>query len=183
MGKAAMFAAWMFVIVSIAGNVMAGDVGFVRTQLTEGITDSDNVVTVSSTEGFPSVGIIVIGDERIAYSDLSSTTFEGTLAQPLVRGAESTDAVAHNTGDIAATVQGGMMNTAANYHVAVLADAAGAQAFLTVPVNLLRLFGSFLFLPLEFLGTDLQFLTIVWAVFGIGFLVAFFIALAGGRRV
>jgi len=76
-----------------------------------------------------------------------------------------------------------MMNTAATYHVAVMADAAGLQAFLAKPVAFFQFIGSFFFLPLRFLGTDLEILAMIWAVVGIGVIIALFVAMAGGRRV
>jgi len=178
-----MFMLFMFIIVNIASNVMAGQVDFARTQLTAGIDDDDTTITVSSTTGFADVGMIVIGDERIVYSDTTGTTFVGSLAQPLIRGTGGTEAVAHNSGARVSTLQGAMMNTAADYHIAVMADAAGLQAFVAKPVAFFQLIGSFIFLPLTFLGTDLQILTVFWGVIGAGMLIALFIVLAGGRRV
>lgn len=178
-----MFMMFMFVIVTIASNVMSGEMGFARTALTADIDDDDDIITVARTIGFPDVGLIIIGDERIAYSDTSATTFEGSIAQPLLRGTGDTEAVAHPTGAKVSTLQGAMLNTAADYHIAVLADAAGLQAFVAIPVAALQLIGSFIFLPLTFLGTDLQILTVFWGVIGAGMLIALFIVLAGGRRV
>lgn len=183
MGKGMMFMAFMFVIVCIAGSVMAGQIDFARTHLTADITATDTTITVVSTEGFPDTGIIVIGDERIGHSSTANTTFNGSLAQPMLRGTGGTDAVGHLINSQVTTVPGGMMNTAANYHIAVMADAAGLQAFIAKPLAFFQLIGSFLFLPLSFLGTDLQILTILWAVIGIGMTVSLFISLAGGRRV
>jgi len=183
MGKGFMFMVFMFIIVSLGGNVVAGEVDFARTALTADIDDDDTTITVSSTIGFPSVGIIVIGDERIAYATTTNTTFAGNLAQPVLRGTSGTEAVAHSSGARVSTVPGAMLNTAANYHVAVIADASGAQAFLAKPIAVFQLVGSFFFLPLTFLGTDLQILTVFWAVIGIGMTIALFVALAGGRRV
>lgn len=178
-----MFMLFMFIIVSLASNVMAGNVGFVRTALTAGIDDDDTTITVLSTTGYPGVGLIIIGDERIAYSDTTGTTFVGSLAQPLLRGTGGTEAVAHSEGAKVSTLQGAMLNTAADYHIAVLADSAGLQAFVAKPTAFFQLIGSFIFLPLTFLGTDLQILTVFWGVIGAGMLISLFIVLAGGRRV
>lgn len=183
MGKAFMFLVFMFIVVTIAGNVVSGQIDFAKTQLTVAIDDDDATLTVSSTTGFPSPGIIIIGDERIAYASTTSTTFRGNPAQPLLRGAEGTDAVAHSSGERVSTVPGAMMNTAANYHIAVMADASGLQAFIAKPVAFFQVIGSFFFLPLTFLGTDLQILAVFWAVIGIGVTVSLFATLAGGRRV
>ena len=155
-----MFMMFMFVIVNLASNVMQGQVDFARTELTAGIDDADTTITVSSTTGFPNVGMIIIGDERIAYADTTGTTFVGSLAQPLLRGTGETDAIAHSVGAKVSTLQGAMMNTAADYHIAVLADASGLLAFVAKGVSFFQLIGSFIFLPLTFLGTDLQILTV-----------------------
>lgn len=175
--------AFMFVIVCIAGSVMAGQIDFARTRLTVAVTATDTSIPVVSTEGFPDVAILVLGGERIGYSSTTATTFDGSLAQPMLRGTQDTEAVAHLEGRQVTTIPGAMMNTAASYHIAVMADAAGLQAFIAKPLAFFQLIGSFLFLPLSFLGTDLQILTILWAVIGIGMTVSLFISLAGGRRV
>ena len=183
MGKAFMFLMFMFVIVSLGGNVIAGEVDFARTRLTIDHTANVTTITVSSTAGFPDTGIIVIEDERIGYASITATTFKGNLASPLLRGTSGTTAVAHSSGAIVSTVPGAMMNTAATYHIAVLADASGLQAFVAKPVAFFQLIGSFFFLPLSFLGTDLEIITVLWGVIGIGVTIALFATLAGGRRV
>lgn len=183
MGKATMFMMFVWLIVCIAGSVAQGYIDFVRTSLTVAIDDDDATITVKRTEGFPDSGIIVIRDERIAYSSTTATTFTGNLARPLVRGAENTEAVAHEIGEHVATVQGSMMNSSAAYNIAVMADASGLQAFISAPLAFFALLGSFFFLPIQFLGTDLQILTYIWAVIGVGMLASLTISLAGGRRV
>ena len=178
-----MFMLFMFIIVNIASNVMQGQMDFARTALTADIAADDDTIPVLSTTGFSDVGLIIIGDERIAYSDTTATTFDETIAQPLLRGTGGTDAVAHSSGAKVSTLSGAMMNTAADYHIAVLADASGLQAFVAKPVAFFQLIGSFIFLPFTFLGTDLQILTVFWGVIGAGMLISLFILLAGGRRV
>lgn len=187
MGKGVIFVAFLFLIVCIAGSVMAGYVDFANTRLTVALTAVGTTVTVSSTRGFPEVGIIEIGKERIAYSNTTATTFTGGgvlgLTNPLLRGSQGTEAVTHATGAQVRTPAGGMFNQQMQYSLAVLSDSAGLQAFFAKPTAALQLLGSFFFLPLQFFGTDLQILGIVWSVVGIGMLVAFFISMAGGRRV
>jgi len=183
MGKLTMFMVFMFIIVNIAGGVMTGELDFARTHLTVAIDDDDTTITVASTEGFPTPGIIDIGGERIAYSSITTTTFRGNPARPLLRGVGGTTAIAHSINAQVATPQGAMMNTAMNYNTAVIADSTGAMAFVSTPIAVLTLIGSFLFLPLQFLGTDLQILTVFWAVIGIGMIISFAMATIGGRRV
>ncbi len=178
-----MFLMFVFIIVTIAGNVIQGQSDFARTKLTIAIDGTITTITVASTQGFPGTGVIVIEDEHIGYAAKTGTTFIGTGAQPLLRGTEGTAKAAHTINKQVATVPGAILNASSNYYVAVLADAAGIQAFIAKPLAAIQLFGSFFFLPLSFLGTDLQILGVIWAVFGAGTLVCFVITMAGGRRV
>ena len=186
-GRTVMFMVWMFIVVGIAANTMQGQLDFARTRLTADISATADTITVSSTTGFPGVGIVEINGERIAYAHKTATTFEGSgllgTVNPLVRGTGGTTAIAHTTGEQVATIQGAMLNTAMNYNLAVIADPTGLMAFVSVPKAFLSLLGSFLFLPLQFLGTDLQILTIFWAVIGIGLLISITAALVTGRRI
>ena len=175
--------AFMWLIVCISGSVMQGSVATNATELTADITAVSTTITVESTDGFLETGVIQLGDERIAYSAVTATTFRGTLARPLVRGAQDTDAVIHLIGEDVRTIEASMLNQSAAYNIAVISDASGLWAAVTMPLALLRLLGSFLFLPLEFLGTDLAIITYIWAVIGIGMLASLGLALAGGRRV
>jgi len=183
MGKLFMFLAFVFLVISIASNIMSGSTDVARTPLTAAISDADTTITVASTTGFPDVGVIVIEDERIAYSSISTTQFKGSISQPMLRGTQSTEAAVHSIGAKVSTVTGYLLNTAAEYHLAVLSDSAGLQAFIAKPTSFFRLLGSYAFMPMAFLGTDLQILTLIWAVFGIGMTVALVVSLAGGRRV
>ncbi len=174
---------FIWLMVCIAGNVMQGQTDFVRTSLTSAISDTVLVIPVRSTSGYPDSGIIIIESEKIAYSSKTATSFTGSLVRPVARGAEGTEAASHTNGKQVTTVSGAMVNSSAAYNIAVMTDPAGALAFVTVPLAFFSLLGSFLFLPLQFLGTDLQILTYIWAVVGIGMLVAITMQLAGGRRV
>jgi len=173
---------WM--MVCLAGSVAQGHVDFVSRTLETAIDEDDDVVTVTTnTNGFPSSGIIVIGNERIAYSVRTDTTFEGGIVRPLTRGAEGTDAAEHEAGVQVTSVTGSMMNAMGSYNIAVMQDTAGLIAFIAVPFAFLALIGTFFFLPLSFLGTDLQWLMYLWAVIGIGMVVAIAMVALGARRV
>ncbi len=170
-------------IVCIAGGVVQGSVNVASTVLTVAITDTDTMIPVSSTEGFPEPGIIIIDDERIAYSEIDGNNFDQTLGSPMVRGSDDTDAIAHSIGAGVRTVEGGMMNTAVTYNIAVIADATGIWGAVTIGLALLRIIGSFLILPISFLGTDLAILGVLWWVMVAGMIISFGLALAGARRV
>lgn len=181
-----MFLIFMFIIATIAGNVLQGQSDFARTHLTAAIDSTITTIPVASTVGFPDVGVIVIEDEHIGYSAKTTTppyTVYGTVVQPLLRHIDGTSAAPHAINKQVSTVPGAVLNASAAYYTAVIADSAGLQAFIAKPVAFFQLVGGFLFLPLSFLGSDLQILTVFWAVFGIGMIIALFINMAGGRRV
>lgn len=186
----------MFMIVCIAGGVMQGSINVATTTLTAAIvldTDADGTpgeaeddcpdISVSSTEGFPVPGVIQIGDERFSYSKVTATTFTETAGQPALRAQQGTDAATHAVGAGVRTIEGSMLNTAINHNVATIADASGIWAVPTVVLALFRILGSFLILPLGFLGTDLMLIGVLWYTMAAGMLISIVLSLAGGRRV
>jgi len=185
LGKAFTFFAFCWLIVTLAGSVVQGSVQYAATYLTADLTADATTIFVNDTTGFPEPGIIVIDDERIAYSDIDATadTFGQKITQPMTRGAQDTDASAHSEGARVRTVEGSMLNSSMTYNIATIADASGLWAAVTIGLALLRLVGSFLILPTKFLGTDLMLIGVLWYVLAAGMLVSLGLALAGGRRV
>jgi len=183
--KGFMFMMWMFVIVSIAGNIAAsGQSGITATRLTDNITAAEtDSIPVASTVGFPDSGIIIIGDEQITYPDKDDTHFLDTAFNDIVRGSGDTEAVTHGVNASVRTKESYMLNASLDYKIARITDSAGALAFIALPVRLFDLVLTFFKLPLEFLGTDLAILTYIWMVVAVGMIVGFVIALVGGRRV
>lgn len=183
--KGMMFMIWMFVIVSIAGNIAAsGQVGITATRLTEDITaDETDSIPVASTSGFPGAGIILIGDEQITYPDKDDTHFLDTTFNDIARGSSGTEAVAHSADATVRTKESHVLNASLDYKIARITDSAGALAFIVMPFLLLDLVITFFKLPLEFLGTELAILTYIWMVVAVGMTVGFVIAMVGGRRV
>lgn len=179
-----MFMLFMWFIVDVAGGVwQANMVSFVATVLTEDIDEDDATIPVSNTNGFPDSGFITIDDERIGYADKTATTFVGSVAQPLLRGAQGTTADNHVEDARVRTIESSILNQSMGYKLAVLTDSSGLIAFVAIPFAFISLLATFFILPLTFLGTDLQILTYFWAILSIGLIVAMGIALAGGRRV
>ena len=120
MGKGIMFMLFVWLVVSIAGGVIQGSVSVATTALTAAITDTDTTINVTSTEGFPSTGFVNILDERIGYSSLTATAFQGNAARPLVRGANDTTATAHVAGEKVRTTESSMMNQSLCYNLDVI---------------------------------------------------------------
>ena len=187
--KGFMFMIWMFVIVSIAGNVLAGSTSLIATRLTLDVpAGTVNTISVASTEGFASSGIIVIGDERIGYPSKTATTFErssvfGVTTNPIQRGMNSTIDTAHLSGVTVRTQEASLLNASVDYKIARIADSAGIIGMVTLPAKLLDLILTFFTLPLGFLGTDLAILTYIWGIVAIGMIFGIGMQLAGGRRV
>ena len=185
MAKLFTFLVFCWLGVTIAGNIMVGGISgaVVSTRLTAAVTASSSTIPVANASGLADAGIVQIGDERIAYSQKTPALLSGSLTQPLVRGANGTTAVAHAIGSSVRTVEGSMLNASAEYNVALIADSSGLWGAITIGLALMRLLGNFMFLPLSFLGTDLQIISYIYICVSLGALVTFGLALAGTRRV
>jgi len=187
--KGFMFMLWMFVIVSFAGNYVAGSSAIVATRLTAGITANETgTISVASTDGFGDSGVIVIGDEHIGYPSKTDTTFDrtgvlGVTVNPIVRAMNDTEAVEHQENAMVRTREAAILNSSMDYKIAKIADTAGVMGFITFPKDLLDLILSVFTLPLGFLGSDLAVLSYIWIVVAAGMIVGFVLQLAGGRRV
>ena len=162
---------------------MSGQVVSVSTHLTANITDSDTTITVASTTGFPTPGIIVIEGERIAYCGTTGTTFKGGLVSPLVRGSGTSDAAAHSSGEAVRTVESALINSAVDYNISMISDATGLMAFIQVPVAIFNTIKTFIAAPFGFLGTDLVIITAIWGIAALGLVVSIMMSMVGGRRV
>ena len=183
MSKLLSFMIFIWLIVTVAGGIFQGSSVVGATALTADITDVSTTVSVVSTDGFSNSGFIVVLDEKIGYSSKTATTFTGSLAKPMVRGASGTEAIAHVAGEVARTTESSMLNDSLGYNLAVLSDSSGILAFVTIPLAFLSLLATFFTLPLAFLGTDLQILVYIWAVISISVFVTIGIQFAGGRRM
>ena len=78
----------------------------VTTTLSSGIDDDDTTIPVVSASSFDSTGTIIINAESITYTGTSSTSFTGAT-----RGAESTTAASHSSGDTVAQIDAGGIPT------------------------------------------------------------------------
>lgn len=76
----------------------------VTTNLTVALTSSGTTITVTSTTNFPASGVITIGNEKIDYTGVTSTTFTDCT-----RGQYGTTAVSHLVGE--AVVASGVTGT------------------------------------------------------------------------
>jgi len=176
-----MFMLFMWLMVCLAGSVMAGSIASATTVLTSALSVDGSVVHVRSTEGFPNSGVISVGPESIAYSGKTATTFYGTATKPLLRGTSGTTATVHTVGTYVYTAPASLLNSIVAYNIIYLSNPEGVMAVVGVPIAFLQLLGGFFFLPLQFLGTDLQILAHLWIVIAFGMIVALAISLIGRR--
>lgn len=187
--KGLMFMIWMFIITSIAGNILGGSMALTATRLTTNLSDTETrTINVASTEGFPDSGIIVIGDEIIGYPRKTDTTFArtsvlGVTTNPIMRGMHDTEASSHLAGATVSTREASFINASLDYKIARIADAAGFVDVVTLPLKLIDLFITFVVLPIGFLGTELAIFTYIWGVIGAGMIFGIGLQLVGGRRV
>lgn len=182
-GRNVAFMGWMWVVVCLAGGMLNGMVPQASTHLDLLLTDVGLTVTVASTEGFRSPGILVIDSERIAYYDTTPTTFIGTGLRPLARGTGGTEAVAHLVNTRVRMPESSLLNDSMSYNLALISDAAGIMSFITVPIAIWNIITDFLFLPLSFLGTDLVIITVIWGIIVLGVIITLMIQMTGGRRI
>ncbi len=183
MGKMIMFFGTVWALTCLAGGFLQGSAPGVSASLTATLSAVGTTINVSSTNGFPTPGIVTIRGERIAYSSKTAATLTGNPARPMIRGLDNTTAVAHVTGEVVRTVESGLVNQAVDYNLAVLSDSAGLMAFIQAPVAIFDTIKTFVATPFGFLGTDLQFITVLWSIAMFGMIVSVVIAMAGGRRV
>jgi len=182
-GRTVMFMAWMWFIVCLVGGTMVGSVPQASTVLTADITAATTPIPVESTAGFKAPGFIIIDDERISFSELTATEFDGTAWRPVARGSQDTTATVHTEGTAVRSVTGALLNNSLNYNIALLTDASGIMSFVAMPLVVWNIVTSFIFLPLSFLGSDMVILTYIWAIIGLGLLISIMISLAGGRKM
>jgi hypothetical protein len=178
-----MFFAIIWLLVAIAGGVVEGSIRVATTVLTRNLSYDATTLYVKSTSGFSNSGIIVIDTERIAYSSKSATTFYGSFTAPLIRGSGNTTKAAHLINDRVRTLESSMMNQSAQYNTSLVSDVSGPLAFVTVPLAVFRILGSYLLPQMQFLGTDLQILVYFWWAMLAGMIITIGISLAGSRRV
>lgn len=182
-GRTVMFMGSMWLVVVIVGGLLTGQSSVVSTSLTADITDATDTIPVTSTEGFLGNGRLLIGDEVIYYTDKSATSFYGHWYHPVVRGGDGTTAVAHSSGDSVRTPDNALLNNSVAYSIAQISDASGLMYFVTLPVAIFSLIMTIVFLPIEFLGTDMWIFFVFWCMIGVGLIISIAIAVLGGRRV
>lgn len=126
----------LFFILSMLSSFIDGAVGAASaTDLTAGITATDNVLNVTDTEGFLSVGgVLMAGNEKMSYTGSTPLTFTGVN-----RGIEGTEATAHAIGDMVYAEDAGILNYALGFSVISTAVPGGIASVAMIPFNFLTI--------------------------------------------
>lgn len=180
MAKMITFFATGMLVISLWGAVMKSGGGIATTALAASISDTATTITVDSTENFLSLDVVTIGSEDILYSSKDATHFYVAADG---RGYNGTLAKAHRTDTTVYTQTAGIVNQMSNYNISKIVDATGFWAALNIPLAFLSLLVNFLTAGLDFLGSDLQIVSYVWMLMGLGLVISIALSLAGSRRV
>lgn len=88
------FFVFTFISMGLLNATLEGSVSLATTVLTAAVDDDDTTINVQSTQGFPATdSVIVLDDEMLCYSTLTSTTF--VLSSTSNRGCRGTDVASH----------------------------------------------------------------------------------------
>ena len=93
--------------------------GTLATTITADLTDSENAIDVASVDGFSTAGTIKIGTEIITYTGITTLTLTGCT-----RGASSTTAATHSSGDVVLKIAIGPMATTNDSTTLTIIDVA-----------------------------------------------------------
>ncbi|MFO8075376.1 MAG: hypothetical protein R6T85_04580 [Egibacteraceae bacterium] len=120
----------VFVGASILAAIMQGGGGIVSTVLTADIDADGTTIPVTSTSLFMDADVIRIGNEKILYTSITDTSFDG-----VTRGYDGTLAEEHEAGARVYTVEAGVLNDAMGYNLGVSIETSGMWGLVMLPIN------------------------------------------------
>lgn len=180
MGKLLAALIFLFIGSTMLSAIMEGGGGVLAVELSQDILAGNTTIPVSSTTDFLDSDYIYIGNEKIAYSGKTSTTFTGCS-----RGVAGTTATAHSAESMVYTDGASVVNDALGFSVEATADSMGWWATLTIPFKLLfHTIPRILVMNYSFLvgtlGVIGYFIAGTW---GASLILVIALSLAEGRRV
>ncbi len=114
----------VFFVGALLSFIVEGRSGMASTRLTASVSESSSTIYVRSTEGWPKVGTLYIGDETIEYRGTTDTAFLSCS-----RGVDGTTAEAHDQGSLVYTSESYSINKALGFNVTTAASSGGIFAF------------------------------------------------------
>lgn len=121
-----------FFLLSIVSAIFDGG-GIGTTTLASLMSATSTNIVVTDTKGFLNSGILIIGDEKVTYSSITTTfpyRFNG-----LTRGIEGTIAKSHIAGSRVFSEDTGVINAALGFNPAAIAVSSGWFATVLIPWN------------------------------------------------
>lgn len=179
MAKYITFFIFLFIGASVLSAFMEGGGGIVTVALAAPIDADDVSIQVASTSDFLSADYIVIGEEKILYTNTDATHFLNCT-----RGYDGTTAKAHTAGAMIYTADASAVNSALGFSIAATSDSMGIWAAVTIPFYFLtRTLPHIVMMNFSFLSGQLAIVGWFFFAAGAGLIITLAISLAGGRRV
>ena len=158
---------------------MKGGGGLVAAALDGDITATDAIITVDSTTDYLTQDYVIIGEEKILYTGLTSITFTGCT-----RGYDGTEAEAHSDGALVYTADASSINNALGFNIAAVQDTMGWWGTITIPFRFLfQTLPRIARMNMSFLSGSLAIIGWIWFAMVGGFFITLALSLAGARRV
>jgi len=152
-----MFFVFAFLGASILSAIVEGHTGLATTELTAQLGETDTSMTVHSTQGFASSGVIQVGDETICFTGTTSTTLTG-----LTRGGncrKHSEVAVHASGDRIYSEAPGVINTLVGFDIASAFSDGGVVGFFKGVVTSFKNLPGFIQAIANMLMWDYSFLT------------------------
>lgn len=160
---------------------MEGSQGVVTTTLNTDVGRTATTISVASTTGFPDSGNIIIREELIGYTGITSTTFTG-----LERGKDDTAPQAYSSGDIVYGEAAGIVNNLMDFQTLDFSGniftqvgtlfAAGGRLFVFIARMLIWDYGWF---SQSIMGVPMVYLQYFFYLISAAVVIRFFLILRG----
>jgi hypothetical protein len=122
-----MFFVFTFIGGSILSAIVEGYTGLATTEVSSQLSETGATLTVGSTAGFSSNGVVSIGDETICYTGTTATTFTGLSRGSSCRSHSS--AAVHAVGSRIYSEAPGVINTLVGFDMASAFSDGGFGGF------------------------------------------------------
>lgn len=169
----------MLIGCGILVGAMAGGGGVTTTYLSQNLSVNATTVYVDSTTDFLSEDYVIIGSEKIFYTNKSSTTFTGAT-----RGYADSTARSHLAGAMVYTATSSAINDAMGFNIVAVQDELGWLAIIAVPIMFfVRTIPNIFQMSTNLLTGDLAIISWFLYAMSAGFLITLALVLRPSGRV
>lgn len=151
------FFVFIFSTAGVLSAIIEGNTSLATTELTVDLTESATTMTVHSTQGMPSAGLVIIGAESICYTAITATTFTDLSRGESCR--RSSKASTHSIGDRVYSEAPGVINTLVGFNIASAFSDGGVIGFFKGGFETVRNLPNFLQAAARMIMWDYSFLT------------------------